>query len=191
MKAIKQKMKSHALFNVQSKRKPPPGPIPLELFIVINETELNHTIPRAPRCPNFFPDLKWPKRDLFNNHEIVIKQADKGGAMVVWGEKPISRKDMGNSRTPYQEQNLDLTTSFNVLITNTLKEIGNMGELDPDVLQMLITEQPRTSEIYLLPQNTQRQNTMTRKAGCFGEWQSNRKYIGLHRPISGPFGTQY
>lgn len=46
--AVKQKMKKHPLFKTPSKWKPPPGPIPLESFIVINETELHRTIQRAP-----------------------------------------------------------------------------------------------------------------------------------------------
>lgn len=82
---VKQKMKKHALFKTPSKWKPPPGPIPLESFIVINETELNRTIPRAPLRPNLSLELKAAKKSLLDNKGIVIKQADKGGAMVVWG----------------------------------------------------------------------------------------------------------
>lgn len=82
---VRDRMKRDTLFRTPSKWKPPPGPIPLESFIVINETELNRTIPRAPTRPNLGLELKATMKSLLNNNEIVIKQADKGGAMVVWG----------------------------------------------------------------------------------------------------------
>lgn len=99
------------------------------------------------------PDLKQAKKDLFNNHEIVIKQADKGGAMVVWDREAYIREGLRQLADTmfYREQDLDSTISFNMLITNTLKGISDMGEIDQDVLGMLITEQPRMLELYLLP----------------------------------------
>lgn len=153
MTAVRQRMKKHALFKTPSRWKPPPGPIPLESFIVINETELNRTIPRAPLRPNLSLEIKAAKKSLINNTQIVIKQADKGGAMVVWGREAYVREGHRQLADTmfYREEATDLTTSFNVLINNTLKDLEKVGEIDSEMLAMLLTEKARTSELYLLP----------------------------------------
>lgn len=80
----------------------------------------------------------------------------------------------------YQEQTLDLTTSFNALISNTLKEIQEKGEIDMEVLTMLLTEQERTSELYLLPKIHKCKNPMSGEAGCVWQWQPNREDFRFH-----------
>lgn len=73
--------------------------------------------------------------------------------MVVWDREAYTNEGLRQLSDAmfYREQDSDLTTYFNVVINNTLKEISEVGEFDSDVLEMLLTEQARTSELYLLP----------------------------------------
>ena len=59
------------------------GPIHLEAFILANEIDLNKTIVRSPIGHNITRGEKTALNSLLNNHDIVIKPADKGGAIVI------------------------------------------------------------------------------------------------------------
>ncbi|XP_077861688.1 uncharacterized protein LOC144342322, partial [Saccoglossus kowalevskii] len=84
--------------------------------------------------------------------EIVIKPADKGGAVVVW------RRDLYLVEAERQLSDTDSYRALDVDITNKIqREIGDVvngyiakGNL-PKEARNLIVRSPRTSVVYLLP----------------------------------------
>uniref|UniRef100_A0ABM0MZ22 Uncharacterized protein LOC102800581 n=1 Tax=Saccoglossus kowalevskii TaxID=10224 RepID=A0ABM0MZ22_SACKO len=135
---------------------PPPGRNDtLDHYISVCRREI-HTIK--------FNNQKWQnsnitrqERDALNSlksrrDEIVIKPADKGGAVVVW------RRDLYLVEAERQLSDTDSYRALDVDLTNEIqREIGDVvngyiakGDL-PIEAKNLIVRRPRTSVFYLLP----------------------------------------
>ncbi|XP_072051788.1 uncharacterized protein [Amphiura filiformis] len=89
---------------------------------------------------------------LRNNPDIVIKPADKGGAIVVLrkdlyiqeAERQLSNADF------YEEVQQDLTQDHNDTVIRTVEEFIDNGDL-PESACNLICTNPRQARFYLLP----------------------------------------
>ena len=132
---------------------PPMGPLHLESFILTNERDLNKTFPKAPKFHNITRDEKKGIKTLASDRDIVIKPADKGGAIVILkkedyiaeGEKQLSD---GNF---YKKLTSDKTESNNKHIEGFIQALHNKGEITKNLERKLRTTDPKTPELYLLP----------------------------------------
>ena len=127
----------------------------LDLYINLCEHKINQLISTGAKRVNHNISSSEYKalRNLSNNHELVIKPADKGGAVVVW------RKDLYiaealrqlSDTTFYEHLDVDATTVYNKKIHSTINKLISEGDLPSNAKSLLISH-PRTSRFYLLPE---------------------------------------
>ena len=136
-----------------SKYNPPVGSNNLETVITMNEIGLQDSIPTRPTKKNIETAQLNALRELSANNNIVIKPADKGGATVI-----LNRADyVAEGLRQLSDQNFylpiddDLTTTHNEKIATHLENMIKRGEITERVARFLVTKEPRTAQLYLLP----------------------------------------
>ena len=129
------------------------GPSNLEQVIALNEMGTYSTRKSNTRASNITKLERKCLSDLANDHSIVIKKADKGGAIVIQnrtdyvaeGERQLSDGKF------YKVLDHDPTNEHNVKIKNQLDMMQKRGEITKKVKDFLFLETPRTPELYVLP----------------------------------------
>ena len=129
----------------ESKYNPPMGSNNLETVITMNELGLQDSIPPCPRKKNTEPDHLRALKELCANTNIVIKPADKGGPTVIQNRADYVAEGL------YKPLDSDLTTEHNTKIIAHLDNMLKRGEITERVARFLVTEEPRTAQLYLLP----------------------------------------
>ena len=139
-------------FKEASKWKPPPI-VNLEIFCRQNEYDLlKHKVP-----PNKFHNLTKPEKDaiksLMSNKNIVIKPADKGGAVVVMNVTDYINEGLRQLTDAkfYIETEIDLTHTHTLDINTFLDKLLDEREIDDKCHQFLHIDKERTSLFYMLP----------------------------------------
>ena len=139
-------------FKEASKWKPPPI-VNLEIFCRQNEYDLlSHKVPK-----NNFQNLTRSERDaiksLMANKNIVVKPADKGGAVVVMNVTDYINEGLRQLTDAnfYIETDVDLTHSHTENINNFLQQLLDDEEIDDKCHQFLHIDKERTSLFYMLP----------------------------------------
>ena len=96
--------------------------------------------------------MKSALRSLRNRNEVVIKQPDKGGVVVVWRTDIYKEEAFRQLSDPtfYLVVYKDLTTHHQKLLKDTINSVISDGSL-PQTASNLIRATPRTSHIYFLP----------------------------------------
>lgn len=93
-------------------------------------------------------------KDLRKNDQIVIKPADKGRVVVVWGKNEYvteAQRQLNVSST-YRLESSDQTVRFKEEIIEELDHLVQQGKLSFDNLNSLKpSDKPRTSLFYMLP----------------------------------------
>ena len=91
-------------------------------------------------------------KNLSKRHDIIIKPADKGGAVVVWRsdlyKEEALRQLSGTSF--YAKVEKDLTANNQKIVKDTIQNLIVKQELPATATNLIITT-PRTSCIYFLP----------------------------------------
>ena len=91
--------------------------------------------------------------NLKKRTDIVILNADKGGAVVIQDVKDYineANKQLSN-KTFYQKTDRDLTHLHNKQINDTVTEFQRSNVLTNKVANMLKTDDPRTPKFYTIP----------------------------------------
>ena len=136
----------------KSKYNPPMGSNNLETVITMNELGLQNSIPPCPRKKNTEPDHLRALKELSANTNIVIKPADKGGATVIQnGADYVAEGLKLGEQSFYKPLDSDLTTEHNTKIIAHLDNMLKRGEITERVARFLVTEEPHTAQLYLLP----------------------------------------
>ena len=97
---------------------------------------------------------------------VVIKPADKGGAIVIQNREDYvleGKRQLSDPRF-YKKVDQDLTTTYNSQVKSQLELIRTRGEITQKVKDYLIVEKPCTSQLYLLPK-IQKENKPQSQAG--------------------------
>ena len=91
-------------------------------------------------------------KDLSKRNDIVVRSADKGGAVVVWRSDLYQKKALRHlaDTSFYAKIPRDLTSKNQKLVKDTIQNLIVNQEL-PDTATNLIINTPRTSCIYFLP----------------------------------------
>lgn len=141
------------IFRKPSKWVPPRGPPTFETFALLNELALNRTPIRAPAKQNLEPSAKDCLRDLARDTTIVIKQADKGGALVVWDREAYITEGLRqlSDLKFYKPLDCDPTTEYSDIIHRFISDLQDNGSITNDITRALYTDKVRTPEFYLLP----------------------------------------
>ena len=139
-------------FKEPSKWKPPPV-VNLELFCRQNEIDLlSHKVPTT-KYHNLTVAEKSALKDLSNNKSIVIKPADKGGAVVVMNTLDYINEGFRQLSDPkfYIETDTDLTPQHTLDINNFVQQLLDDEEIDDKCHAFLRIDKERTSLFYMLP----------------------------------------
>ena len=101
---------------------------------------------------NLTPGERASLISLRQRTDIVIKPADKGGAVVVWDRnlyKQEAERQLSDSAF-YERLDRDFTVDYNKTVCEVVKEAITKGELPAPAVN-LVVENHRTSRFYLLP----------------------------------------
>ena len=119
----------------------------------MNELGLQDSISTHPRKKNTEPDHLRALKELSANTNIVIKPADKGGATIIQNCADYVAKGLRQlgDQGFYKPLDSDLTTEHNTKIIAHLDNMLKRGEITERVARLLVTEEPHTAQLYLLP----------------------------------------
>ena len=128
---------------------------------VLNDLEVQLNKVSRPRY-NITKKERQALRSLRTNPDIIIKPADKGGAIVIWKKEDYIKE--GEKQLSNQIHYKKLEDS-NKTIKKFIKEVqGDLAYLlannfiDEDTHKILFRKNPRTSNLYLLPKIHKKNN---------------------------------
>ena len=101
---------------------------------------------------NLTPGERASLISLRQRTDVVIKPADKGGAVVVWDRnlyKQEAERQLSDS-TFFERLDRDFTVDYNKTVSEVVEQAITKGELPASAVN-LVVENPRTSRFYLLP----------------------------------------
>lgn len=130
----------------------PPGPPSLEAMIMLNEAQLSSYKGSNPRYNNLSTAERNAIKELNNNKEIIIKPADKGGAIVILNTKDYikeAQRQLGDINF-YQKLDKNPNEIHNLQIKKILDEMLTRDEIDKKCHAYLHNENPRTANFYML-----------------------------------------
>ena len=132
---------------------PKSGTFPaLDFYIQTCTNEISQLKSKPLRHSNMTVREEAALQELQERTDIVIKPADKGGAVVVW-QKDLYIQEANSQLTDanfYNPIPKKTTKSDNALIRKTVKTAIEQGHLPPEALNAVVKE-PRESLFYLLP----------------------------------------
>ena len=137
----------------KSKWNPPEGQFSSSYFFIktcrhdINKLKFN----RNTKFSNLSSE-EWLALKSWKNADIVIKEADKGGAVVVWRADLYQKEALRqlSDTSFYAKVDKDLTLINQNIVKNTINDLIAKQELPATAKNLIITT-PRTSCIYFLP----------------------------------------
>jgi hypothetical protein len=142
----------HPKFRLPSKWNPK-GPPLLETFITVNECFLNDRTLQTSTQQNLSYVERQALAELKKAHNIVIKPADKGSAVVIQNREDYITEGLRQLSDPsfYRETNEDLTSLHNDLITDLINHLHSDKQISDKCRNYLLNTKPRTAQLYLLP----------------------------------------
>jgi len=131
----------------------PPGPIPLESIITLNEIFLANMEPNCRTKSNLTKAERLAISELKNLTNIVIKPADKGSMIVLLNKSDYVReaeKQLSDEKF-YTKTDKDLTSYHMTQIKKVVIDMYNAEYIDDKCKEYLCEFTPRTARFYLLP----------------------------------------
>ena len=143
----------HRNFQLRSTGRGPPAPNTVELMVKCNETDMLKRHAFKVKQQNTTPREREALKELTRNPQIIVKPADKGGAIVILNRKDYLLEGFTQlaNREFYQEIPDDLTENHRVIIQNQIEDLYQNGEIDITVKEYLTDVHCRTPNFYLLP----------------------------------------
>ena len=138
----------------KSKWTPPEGQFAsLDFFIKkcrhdINKLNFNHNT----KFSNLSSEERAALENLSKRKDLIVKAADKGGALVVWRAVLYQKEALWqlSDTSFYAKVDKDLTSTNQQIVKNTINDLIVKQELPATASNLIITT-PRTSCIYFLP----------------------------------------
>ena len=126
----------------------------LELFIRQCRHDIEHLPKFKPKRPSNLTEAEFSAlKTLRARDDIVIKPADKGGALVVWRAdlyRNEAQRQLSDSAF-YRQVEGNLTSTHQTTICKTIINLISSGEL-PDSAGNLLVDTPCTPVMYFLPE---------------------------------------
>ena len=125
----------------------------LETIITMNELGLQDSIPQRPKKKIISDNQAKALKELSSNADIVIKLADKGGATVVQNQSDYVVEGLRqlSDQNYYRPLDDNLTEEHNHMVMSNLDTMRCQDEITERAARYLVTEEPRTPQLYLLP----------------------------------------
>ena len=142
----------HRKFTNPSSWVPPPV-ANLEFFISKNNLDLSRCKPPPCGKSNISADETKALKQLASNRNIVIKPADKGGAVVILDREFYIAEGIRQLSDPkfYLQQNTDLTGKHHRDIVQILENMLMQGQIHISCYNYLADSNVRTAQFYMLP----------------------------------------
>ena len=102
---------------------------------------------------NLTRDERQALRSLKEDTSIVIKEADKGSAVVVWDREDYlqeAEKQLGDNET-YEEIFGDCVSPLIRVVKQALSKINRRKDVDKQTLDYFLVDNPKIGRFYLLP----------------------------------------
>jgi hypothetical protein len=132
----------------------PPGPHNLEAMITCNEQQFNaRDVPSPIHRDNISKNERKALEELRINDEIVIRSADKGGAVCILNRIDYLKegyRQLSDNRF-YIKLDNNPTEVHRKEIQNIVEDLFQNGEIDISVKKYMTDTSCRTSQLYLLP----------------------------------------
>ena len=124
----------------------------LETIITMNELRLQDSIPRRHQKSNTNNDQVKAIKELSSNADLVIKPADKGGATIIQNQSDYVAEGLRqlSDQNYYRQLDSDQTDEHNCMVVSNLENMRLRGEIKERAARYLVTEEPRTLQLYLL-----------------------------------------
>ena len=131
---------------------PPNRDKALDMFISVVESELMNA-PEQKNIPNITADERQALRNLKRNTEVVIREADKGSAVVVMSrERYIAEANRQLSDTDVYQQ-VSSTVFFDVIeeVKDILSRLRKSGVITKDMAAYAVPVDSKPARFYILP----------------------------------------
>ena len=119
--------------------------------------ELMQELSKSPKYNRFNLTKKEREaiRSLSQNHDIIIKPADKGGAIVIQDKQKYIEECLRqlNNKEHYKRLYYNPTTEYNNKILTTLKQGIAEEQITEEEALYLFKDNPRISNFYTLPKS--------------------------------------
>ena len=140
-------------FRIKSSWQPPKEDPVLENYLSLLEKEVMSVSPEGKNFSNLSPSEQLSLKQLKSDRNIVIKEADKGLAVVVWerGDYISEANRQLDDRQVYEEVEVDPSVDLGKTVNSRLNE---MREEDPgleEVTEYLKVKDSKLGRFYLLP----------------------------------------
>ena len=152
--ALPQDNELKSAFKPKSTWNPPKGRCPqLETFI----SAIEEDIKRHTSIPDFRDNLNKTEREAITNlrkrDDIVIKQADKGSAIVAMGTKFYRDEAYNLLSNPlhYKRLESDPTPVITKKVEASIQKMVNNGSIDSEIGPNLLQVDPKAGRFYFLP----------------------------------------
>ena len=140
------------MFKPKSKFNPRNKDAAIELYLSSLEEKLMKVEVPKDKFNNLTKSERKALYDLKNDKSIVIKSADKGSVVVVWGREDYikeAQKQLGDEQV-YEEVSNDAAPLLKT-INEVIAKIRKRGDLQRDNLDYFIMKDPKFARFYLLP----------------------------------------
>ena len=140
----------------------PPGNFPLHLncYCVNTETEIRKSDSK-PTTPNITKNEYHAIKSLKENKDIIIRPADKGGKIVLWGRREYLNEANRqlNNKCHYIPLKKDLTLIIAKEVNEYIEELKNKMIIKNETADYLKCKNPRTPVFYMLPKIHKKDNS--------------------------------
>ena len=125
----------------------------MENFIFKNHRDLSETKTPRIRNHNISKEERTALNQLAKDSSIVIKPADKGGAVVIWDRDKYIKEGLRqlSDNNFYIETESDLTSTHHREVVTLLDDMHSHGEIDISCHRYLTYTPIRTAQFYMLP----------------------------------------
>ena len=140
-------------FRIKSTWQPPKDDPILENYFSLLEREVLSASPEGKNFSNLSPSEQLSLKQLKCDRNIVIKEADKGSAVVVWdrGDYINEANRQLDDRQVYEEMEVDPTVDLGKTINSRLNELREGDPGLEEVTEYLEVTDSRLGRFYLLP----------------------------------------
>ena len=147
---------SHSPFKRKSTFNPPKGAdVAIEAYLSTIEEQIMQIEEHGQNYSNLSVEEREALRNLKADKDIIIKSADKGSCIVVWGSSQLS------DETVYQEIPEDPMPGLFKVVSNCLRRITERDEkITKEILDFLKVEDPKLCRLYLLPKVQKRMHSV-------------------------------
>ena len=144
-------------FRLENRSGLPRGPVcSLDFFIKKCRHDINKlNFNRNTKFSNLSSEERAALENLSKRKDLIVKAADKGGALVVWRADLYQKEALRqlSDTSFYAKVDKDLTSTNHQIVKNTINDLIVKQELPATASNLIITT-PRTSCIFFYPKFT-------------------------------------